>query len=455
MTKTSVLRKTEKMMFKRDKYLKQLIEKDGNGLIKVITGIRRSGKSYLLNSIFYDYLINEKKIEENHIIKFAFDVEEDIALLDKYLPDQPTVKNINGQGVINDRKFLLYIKEKITDNKKYYLLFDEIQNLENFVRVLNGFLRYEYLDVYVTGSNSNLLSSEIDTEFSGRASRIHLLPLTFAEYLTGTNLDKDSALDEYMWYGGIPLVQSQSNDEEKISQANSIYNDTYLSDVKKRHPKANENNLDQTLKVIASMISTPINPTRIEKTFNGKYGISLANNTIEDYISWFQDAFLIKKAFRFNVKGRSYIGTPYKIYFEDIGIRNAILNLREIDKTDLIENIVFNELRYRGFNVDVGVVTIKKKTGRFDRNGKEIYSDVDTEVDFVANKGNKTYYVQVALQIDTPEKKNQEYESIRHIEDSFKKVIVVKNEGKHYYTNEGFLRISLIDFLTNVDSLDW
>lgn len=203
------------------------------------------------------------------------------------------------------------------------------------------------------------------------------------------------------------------------------------------------------------MISTPINPTRIEKTFNGKYGISLANNTIEDYISWSQDAFLIKKAFRFNVKGRSYIGTPYKIYFEDIGIRNAILNFREIDKTDLIENIVFNELRYRGFNVDVGVVTIKKKTGRFDKNGKEIYSDVDTEVDFVANKGNKTYYVQVALQIDTPEKKNQEYESIRHIEDSFKKVIVVKNEGKHYYTNEGFLRISLIDFLTNVDSLDW
>lgn len=233
MTKTSVLRKTEKMMFKRDKYLKQLIEKDGNGLIKVITGIRRSGKSYLLNNIFYAYLINEKKIEENHIIKFAFDVEEDIALLDKYLPDQPTVKNINGQGVVNDRKFLLYIKEKITDNKKYYLLFDEIQNLENFVRVLNGFLRYEHLDVYVTGSNSNLLSSEIDTEFSGRASRIHLLPLTFAEYLTGTNLDKDSALDEYMWYGGIPLVQSQSNDEEKISQANSIYNDTYLSDVKK------------------------------------------------------------------------------------------------------------------------------------------------------------------------------------------------------------------------------
>lgn len=443
------------MMFKRDRYLKQLAEKDGNGLIKVITGIRRSGKSYFLNNIFYNYLIVEKNVAKDHIIRFAFDVEEDIALLDECLPDQPTSKTVNGQNVVNDRKFLLFIKKKIVGNKKHYLLLDEIQNLENFVRVLNGFLRYENLDVYVTGSNSYLLSSEIDTEFGGRASRIHLLPLTFAELLTGTSLDQNSALNEYIRYGGIPLVELQSNDEEKIAQANSIYNDTYLSDVKKRHPKANESNLDQTLRVIASMISAPINPTRIEKTFNGKYGISLTNNTIEDYINWFQDAFLIKKAFRFDVKGRSYIGTPYKIYFEDIGIRNAILNFREIDETDLIKNIVFNELRYRGFNVDVGVVAIKKKTGRFDKNGKEIYSDADTEVDFVANKGNKTYYVQVALQIDTPEKKNQEYESIRHIEDSFKKVIIVKNEGKYYYTDEGFLRISLLDFLTNIDSLDW
>ena len=442
-------------MFKRDKYLNQLINYEHNDLVKVITGIRRSGKSYLLNNIFYDYLIRTKKVKIDHIIKFAFDSEEDVRLLDKYLPEQPTTLKVDGQTVINNRKFLCFIDERITDNDDYYLLLDEIQILDGFVRVLNGFLRHQNYDVYVTGSNSNLLSSNIDTEFAGRASRIHLLPLTFSEFLTDTKLLDYKALNEYIRYGGIPLVQSQSNDESKVIQAVSIYQDTYLSDVKKRHLNTDINNLDDTLKVIASMISSPINPTKIENTFKSKYNIIISNNAIGRYIDWFEDAFLLKKALRYNVKGRHYIGTPYKVYFEDIGIRNAILNFREVDETDLIENIVYNELRYRGFNVDVGVVTIKVKSGRRDKNGKEIYVDKDTECDFVANKGNKTYYVQVALRIDTQEKKDQEYESIRNIPDSFKKVIVVKEEGKHYYTNEGFLRISLLDFLMNQDSLDW
>lgn len=442
-------------MFQRDKYLQKLISLKGNHLVKVITGIRRSGKSYLLNEIFYNHLLKDEQVDESHIMRFAFDNEEDILLLDKYLADQPTTTKVNNQKIINNIKFLLLVKDFVKDNRKYYFLLDEIQNLDDFVRVLNGFLRHDNYDVYVTGSNSNMLSSNIDTEFGGRTSRIHLLPLTFSEFCSGTNLDQNTALKVYERYGGIPLVQLQSTDENKTSQAISIYKDTYLSDVLKRHPQVDESNLDETLKVVSSMISSPINPTKIENTFKSKYKLSLSNNIIGNYIDWFEEAFLLNKALRFDVKGRRYIGSPYKIYFEDIGIRNAILSFREVDETDIIENVVYNELRYRGFNVDVGVVNVKKKTDRKDKNGKWIYVDKETECDFVANSGNKTYYIQVALAIDNKDKKEQEYESIRNIPDSFKKVIVVKEEGLHYYTDEGFLRISLLDFLSNIDSLDW
>ena len=442
-------------MFKRDKYLNQLINSRDNHQVKVITGLRRSGKSYLINEIFYDWL-KEHNFDERYIIKFAFDSEVDIRKLDKYLPNEPTVVRIvEGQKIINNRKFMLFIDENTKEEGNYILLLDEIQNLDDFVRVLNGYLYLNRFDIYVTGSNSRFLSSQVDTEFGGRGIRIHILPLTFSEYLTGVDLYKRDALDEYIRYGGIPLVELKNSNEEKVNEAASIYKETYLKDIKDRHPQVEENNLDTTLKVIASMISTPINPTKIENTFNSVFSIKLSNNVIGNYINWFEEAYLLNKVLRYNVKGRNYIGTPYKIYFEDIGIRNAILNFREVDETDLIENIVYNELRYRGFNVDVGVVTIKVKSGRKDKNGNEIYVDKDTECDFVANKGNKTYYVQVALEISTQEKKDQEYESIRNIPDSFKKVIVVKNEGLHYYTNEGFLRISLLDFLMNQDSLDW
>ena len=442
-------------MFRRDDYLKELIKKKNNHLVKVITGIRRSGKSFLLNTIFYHYLLDVENISEDHIIKFAFDNDEHIALLDNYLTDQPTTIEKNGQKLVNNRKFLSYIKDITSNDGQYYLLLDEIQNLDEFVRVLNAFLSHDNFDVYVTGSNSRFLSSEVDTEFGGRGDRIHLLPLTFGEYLTGVDTYKRDALDEYIRYGGIPLVQSQDDDIAKTRQALSILNETYIKDVKDRHPGVNINNLNDTLYVIASMISTPINPSKIARTFKGVYNIDITDDSIGNYISWFEEAYLLKKAIRYDVKGRSYIGTPYKIYFEDIGVRNAALRFRDVDETDLIENIVFNELRYRGFNVDVGVVRIKKKTDRKDKNGNWIYADKDTECDFVANKGDKTYYIQVALEIATPEKKEQEYESIRNIPDSFKKVIVVKNEGRHYRTNEGFLRISLLDFLTNLDSLDW
>lgn len=442
-------------MFKRDLYLKELIDKKQNHLVKVITGIRRSGKSYLLNTIFYDYLVKEENVPDDHIIRFAFDNDEDIFLLDKYLMDQPTIIEKNNQKLVNSRKFLCYIKDLVRDNDPYYFLLDEIQNLDEFVRTLNAFLRHENYDIYVTSSNSRFLSSEVDTEFGGRGDRIHLLPLTFSEFLNGTDYDANTGLKMYERYGGIPLIQLQKNDTEKAKQTLSILNETYIKDVKDRHPNVNVNNLNDTLNVIASMISTLINPSKIEKTFKGVYNIDLTNDAIGNYISWFEEAYLLNKALRYDVKGRQYIGTPYKIYFEDVGIRNAALNFRDVDETDLIENIVYNELRYRGFNVDIGLVHVKKKTERKDKNNNWIYADTDTECDFVANKGDKTYYIQVALTIDTEKKKDQEYESLRNIPDSFKKVIVVKNEGLHYRTKEGFLRISLLDFLTHLDSLDW
>ncbi len=442
-------------MFKRDLYLKELIDKKNNHLIKVITGIRRCGKSYLLNNIFVDYLIKEEKVKEDHIIRFAFDNDEDIASLDKYLPDQPTTTTKNHSRLVNDRKFLCYIRDMVSDNEQYYILLDEIQNLDEFVRVLNGLLRHENYDIYVTGSNSKFLSSEVDSEFGGRGDRIHLLPLTFSEFCGGTDYTPEQALKIYERYGGIPLVQLQKSDEGKAKQALSILNETYIKDVKNRHPNVNVNSLNDTLKVVASMISTPINPTKIEKTFKSAYNVDITNDAIGNYISWFEEAYLLNKTIRYDVRGRHYIGTPYKVYYEDIGIRNAALNFRDVDETDIIENIVYNELRYRGFNVDVGVVKIKKKSERKDKNGNPIYIDVDTECDFVANKGDKTYYVQVAFSIDSQKKKDQEYESLRNMPDSFKKVIIVKNEGMHYRTNEGFLRISLLDFLMNIDSLDW
>ena len=440
-------------MFKRDLYLQKLIDRKNNHFIKVITGIRRSGKSFLLNEIFKSFLL-ESGVRADHIISFGFDLEEDVLLLDDYYKNEPTLIKQGRQTKVNSKKFLAYINELTKDKDTYYLLLDEIQILDRFVNVLNSFTKHNY-DVYVTGSNSRFLSKDVDTEFGGRGDRIHLLPLAFNEYLSDTNLERRDALDEYIRYGGVPLVQLGNNDETKASVAESILNETYIKDVLERHPQVDVNVLKETLKVISSMISTPVNPTKIENTFNSVYNMKITNDTITSYIEWFEDSYLLNKVERYDVKGRRYIGSPYKVFFEDIGIRNAALNFRDIDETDIIENIVYNELRYRGFNVDVGIVYINEPTDRKDKNGKTIYKETGTEVDFVANKGNKTYYIQVAYKIDSLEKKDQEYKSIRNIPNSFKKIIVVKEEGRHYYTDEGFLRISLLDFLTNTDSLDW
>ena len=442
-------------MFNRNRYLRKLKEKERNGLIKVITGLRRSGKSFLLNRLFYDYLVQERKIDPRHIIRFAFDNQEDIVRLDEFGGKEEASQAKKRGRLVDSLKFLAFINEKAKDGGYYYLLLDEVQNLEEFVRVLNSFLYKGNFDIYVTGSNSRFLSSEVDTEFGGRGDRIHLLPLSFEEFFSSVGGEAREALDEYLRYGGIPLVQLQPNTEAKAEEAISIAKETYLKDLELRHPQASPQRLMETLRVAASMISTPINPTKIENTFNSIYRLKLSNDTIGNYLSWFEESYLLNKALRYDVKGRQYIGSPYKIYFEDLGIRNAILGFYEVDETDLIENAVYNELRYRGFQVDVGVVPVRVKTERADKNGKPIYEEKSTEVDFVVNKGGKTYYVQAALEIATSKKKEQEYQSIRNINDSFKKVIVVKNEGKPYYTEEGFLRMSLLDFLSNQDSLDW
>lgn len=441
-------------MFERSYYLNELIKRKNNHLIKVITGIRRVGKSYLLNDVFLKHLMNEG-IDDVHIIQFAFDSEEDVLKLDKYYSDESTVIIVDKEERINSKKFIAYIQDRIIDDKDYYLLLDEIQKLDRFVTVLNGFLRHKNYDIYVTGSNAKFLSKDIDTEFSGRGNRIHLLPLAFSEYLAGVNKSKEEALQDYLLYGGIPLVQLEANHNDKSKIATSIIKETYIKDVVLRHKNVDENKILETLRVISSMISTPVNPSKIEKTFNSMYGIILTNDTIGNYITWFEDSYLLNKAYRFDVKGRKYIGSPYKIYFEDIGIRNAILNYREIDETDIIENIVYNELRYRGYSVDVGVIYINEPNGTKDKDGKNIYVGKAYEVDFVANNGNKTYYIQVALEINNEQKKNQEYKSIRNIPDSFKKVLIVKNDLlSSQITNEGFLRMNLLEFLTNPHSLD-
>ena len=453
-TKIQELVKVSNHMFKRDYYLNELISRKGNHLVKVITGVRRSGKSFLLNNIFLDYL-KKDNVDNEHIIQFAFDSEEDVLLLEKYYENEPTVVTINKEERINSKKFLSYVKDRVVDDGTYYFLLDEIQKLDRFVPVLNGLLRHNNYDIYVTGSNAKLLSKDIDTEFSNRGSRIHLLPLAFSEYLTGVDKSKEEALQDYFVYGGIPLVQSESNHIGKANMANSILKETYIKDILLRHPLVDSNKLLETLNAIASMISTPVNPTKIEKTFESIYGIKLTNDTIGNYITWFEDSYLINRVNRYDVKGRGYIGSPYKIYFEDIGIRNAALNYREIDETDLIENVVYNELRYRGFSIDVGIVYINEPSGRKDKEGKEIYIEKALEVDFVANKGGKTYYVQVALEISDTSKKDQEYKSIRSIPDSFKKIIIVKNDLiAHQITTEGFLRMSLLEFLTNPGSLE-
>ena len=409
---------------KRDVYLNKLINRKENGLIKVVTGIRRCGKSYLLNEIFVKHLI-QTGVKEDHIIKLALDREEN--------------KKYHDTKKLNE-----YIYSNIKDSDMYYIILDEIQLAEGFEFVLTGLLYEKNVDVYVTGSNSKFLSSDIITEFRGRADQVKVYPLSFSEFVSVFNGDKYEAWNEYVLYGGLPLILSKKTDEEKSQYLKEEFEKTYIKDIIERNNVQRVDILDAIINMLSSAIGSLTNPKKIYDTFvsNGEKEISF--NTINSYIKYIEDAFIINKAERYDVKGKKYIQTPQKYYFTDIGLRNARLNFRQQEENHIMENIIYNELIKRGYNVDVGVVEIRDEN----KNRKQL------EVDFVCNLGNKRYYIQSALNLETREKTLQEEKPLMIIDDNFKKIIVVKDYMKHWYTEEGILVIGIIEFLLDKDSLD-
>lgn len=442
------------MEYSRNLYLNRLIERKQNGLIKVITGARRAGKSYLLNELYYKYLLNSG-VPSTNIIRFAFDSDEDIDLLDAYFPEESTkIGQKPDMLFVNAKKFRAYIKDKANDKDNFYLLLDEVQLLDNFVGTLNGLLRHTNYDIYVTGSNSKFLSSDIATEFKGRGTVVHVLPLAFSEYMQGTELSPERAWREYVVTGGIPLVAQMRSEEEKYTYLKNLCEETYLKDIITHNRIKKKVELGDTFNILASMIGSPVNIKKITDTFKTNLDKGITRDTIIDYIDYFQDAFVVSKANKYNIKGRKYIGSPFKLYFEDVGVRNARLNFRQIEETHIMENILYNELRYRGFNVDVGEVTINEKTDRIDVNGKPIYAKKALEVDFIATKGDQKFYIQSALSMESEEKQTQEKKSLYYIDDSFKKIVVAKTGLNPTYDDEGVLTIDLFDFLLDEKVLE-
>lgn len=429
------------MEIKRDKYLNRLIIRMHNGLVKVITGLRRCGKSYLLNNIFYDYLLSQG-IQQDHIIRFAFDSASDLEMI-----GEDFIELDKNNHRVDPKKFMSFIRTKIIDEEMYYLLLDEIQNLGSFESVLNGYLRKKNLDIYVTGSNSKFLSSDILTEFEGRGDEIHILPLSFSEFYSTFNGAKDEAYEVYSMFGGLPILTSMKTNEQKSNYLKSLVKKVYLNDIILHNHIRNDSNISELLNVIASGISSFISTSKLEATFKSVKKVSIARATIDTYVDYFMDSFLLSKAIKFNIKGKKYISTPYKLYFEDIGLRNAMIDFRQYEQTHIMENIIYNELRYRGFNVDIGIVESKEN-----ENGKEVRKYY--EVDFIASNGDKKYYIQSAFEIKDEEKWIQETNSYHRINDSFKKIIIVKSPIVQRQSENGFLIISIYDFLLNDDSLE-
>ena len=432
------------MEIKRDVYLNRLIVRKHNAFIKVITGIRRSGKSYLLNTLFYNHLI-ESGIDDSHIIRFAFDSADDLIKIG----ENPIIlDNEREDRKIDPTKFLNWIQSKIADKNMHYILLDEVQKLGAFESVLNGFLRKTNLDVYVTGSNSKFLSKDILTEFEGRGDEVHVFPLSFSEYYAFKNGDKGEAFDEYSVYGGFPAVALMTTEEQKTQYLISQMKNLYLRDIKNRYGLKDDTSIGEVLDVIASGISALTNPRNISNTINSVYGGGVCDATVDRYISHMEDAFMLTRVKRFDVKGRKYIGTPYKIYFEDIGLRNARLNFRQIEGTHIMENIIYNELRYRGYQVDVGVVESREK----DANGKEIR--VQREIDFIAILGGKKYYIQSAYAIPDKAKYEQETASFDKTTDSFKKIVIIEKSMKPRYDEKGYVMMGVKEFLLDKNSLE-
>ena len=430
------------MEIKRDVYLNKLIDRKQNVFIKVITGIRRSGKSYLMNKIFYRHLLGEG-ISDSHIIRFAFDSADDLLLIDE---DFLEITEQNRK--VDPKKFMKYISAEISDDGVYYLLLDEVQLLGSFEAVLNGYLRKDNLDIYVTGSNSKFLSNDILTEFAGRGDEIHVLPLSFSEFYSVYDGTKEEAFDDYTVYGGLPAVASMKSEEQKANYLITQMSNVYLKDIVNRNGLNSDRDIGELVDVLASGISSLTNPKKLENTFKTVKNSTLCAVTIEKYIGFLKDSFLINKAERYDVKGKRYISTPYKLYFEDIGLRNARLNFRQIEETHLMENIIYNELRYRGYNVDVGVVEYRERSADGNDTRKQV------EIDFVANQGNKRYYIQSAYAISDDDKLRQEIRPFDKTNDSFKKIVVVGKSMKPRRTEKGYLLIGVKEFLLDAGSLE-
>lgn len=416
------------MEIKRDRYLNTLISKEHNGLIKVITGMRRCGKSYLLFTFFKEHLLSEG-VDEAHIIEIAFDAFEN--------------KKFRDPDVLYP-----YLKEQIKDDAMYYVLLDEVQLLGEFESILNSLIRMKNVDVYVTGSNARFLSKDVITEFRGRGDEVHMSPLNFAEFMSVYQGTKQDGWNEYMLYGGIPLVLEFSTPDQKIAFLKSLFEETYISDIVGRHNIRNKAELEELLNILSSAIGSLINPEKLSARFQTVKKKKISNVTIKRYIDYLCDSFLIDSAIRYDVKGKKYIDTPVKYYFTDMGLRNVRLNFRQIEETHSMENIIFNELKMRGFNVDVGVIV------QYDTNEKGNSIRKQLEIDFVCNQGSKRYYIQSAYAIPDQAKMEQEQRSLMLTGDFFKRIIISKDTPAPYYNESGVLIMSVYDFLLNENSLE-
>lgn len=415
------------MEINRGNYLDKLIRKKKNGLIKVITGVRRCGKSYLLFHLFHKHLL-DSGVPENHIIEVALDDRSNKDLRD---PDA----------------LLRFIKENIRDKEDYYIILDEVQYLNEFEDVLNSLLHIRNADVYVTGSNSKFLSSDVITQFRGRGDEIHVYPLSFSEYVPACQGSVDEAWDDYLIYGGMPLILTMAEPEDKAAYLNALFQKVYISDIVERHDVRNKVELDELVDILASAIGSYTNQSKLVRTFKSVKGKTISDKTIKNYIDYLIDSFLISKAVRYDIKGKKYIGSPSKYYFEDVGLRNVRLGFRQVEQTHLMENIIYNELRIRGYHVGVSVVEYYGANREGKRGKKQL------EVDFVATKGSEKHYIQSAFTLPTADKVDQEQRSLLRIPDSFRKIVIVGDNIKVRRDENGIITIGLRNFLLDENSL--
>ncbi len=429
------------MEIKRDYYLNKLIRRKSNGLVKVITGVRRCGKSYLLNNLFYRHLL-DCGIAEDHIIRFAFDSADDLQMIGEDLLDLEK----RGERV-DPEKFTAYIRSRCVDKDTYYLLLDEVQMMGSFETVLNGYLRKENMDVFVTGSNAKFLSSDVITEFAGRGDEIRMYPLSFSEFMTAFKGDKYEGLSQYMLYGGIPLVVLRDDPEDKAITLGNLFSEIYIRDIVSRHNIRNTGELEALLNIVSSAVGSLTNPEKLKNTFRSVGNSKITSATIKKYLGYFEDSFLLEASDRYNVKGKTHIETPKKYYFSDLGLRNARLNFRQFEPTHAMENVIYNELRMRGYGVDVGVVPVAEK----DKNGKVTRKQL--EIDFVCNLGSVRYYIQSAYSMPDREKRLRETAPFTRVDDSFKKIVITGDVVPTHYDDSGVLTINIYDFLLDPEAL--